>query len=370
MVLWQSPMESLVVMSGQVDAGFWAGKKVFLTGHSGFKGGWLALWLHSMGAKVYGYALSPNTAPALYNELNINQLIEKSEIADIVDFSVLKQALIKFSPDIVIHMAAQPLVRYSYENPIETYQVNVMGTVNLLESLRCVSGVRSTVIVTTDKCYENIEQIQGYSEEDPMGGHDPYSSSKGCAELVTAAYRKSFFDNDQNSNAIATARAGNVIGGGDWSLDRLVSDAIKAFESGQPLILRNPKAIRPWQHVLEPLSGYLVLAQNLYQHGRKYATAWNFGPNDEDAINVGEVANLLVDRWGGSSHWVQDERFQPHEANLLRLDCKKARLELEWSPKWNLTYAIAKTVDWYQALAKCENMTDFSLRQIADYQNT
>lgn len=357
-------------MTGRVDASFWAGKKVFLTGHTGFKGGWLALWLHSMGAKVYGYALTPNTAPALYNVLNINQLIEKSEIADIVDFSSLKQALIKFSPDIVIHMAAQPLVRYSYENPIETYQVNVMGTVNLLESLRFVSSVRSTVIVTTDKCYENIEQIQGYSEEDPMGGHDPYSSSKGCAELVTAAYRKSFFNSDQNSNAIATARAGNVIGGGDWSLDRLVPDAVRAFESGQPLILRNPHAVRPWQHVLEPLSGYLILAQNLYQHGLKYATAWNFGPNDEDATNVGEVANLLVKCWGGSSQWLQDERFQPHEANLLKLDCKKAKLELKWSPKWNLPYAITKTVDWYQALNDGEDMSELSLSQIMDYQNT
>lgn len=357
-------------MSNSVDPSFWIGKKVFLTGHTGFKGGWLALWLHSMGAKVYGYALAPNTVPALYDELNVNYFIDKSDIADISDLSGLKRALIKFSPDIVIHMAAQPLVRYSYENPIETYQVNVMGTVNLLESLRFVPSVRSTVIITTDKCYENIEQVQGYCEKDPMGGHDPYSSSKGCAELVTAAYRRSFFNDDQSFNAVATARAGNVIGGGDWSVDRLVPDAVKAFSIGKPLILRNPIAIRPWQHVLEPLSGYLMLAQKLYQHGRKYASAWNFGPNDGDAINVGEMANLLVDSWGEGSHWLQDKGFQPpHEATLLRLDCHKARTHLGWMPKWDLTFAVTKTVEWYRASADSKNMAELSLSQIAEYQS-
>jgi CDP-glucose 4,6-dehydratase len=354
----------------QVDPSFWFGKRVFLTGHTGFKGAWLSLWLSSMGAKVTGYALAPNTSPNLFDILNIGALIGKSLIADIRDLTELQQAAKESDPDVVIHMAAQPLVRYSYINPVDTYATNVMGTVHLLESVRNLAGVRATVVVTTDKCYENHERDAGYREDEPMGGYDPYSNSKGCAELVTAAYRQSYFSNASSANHIASARAGNVIGGGDWSEDRLIPDAIKAFEANQPLMIRNPLATRPWQHVLEPLSGYLILAQALYESGPPFASAWNFGPRDEDNRSVQEVVNLLISDWGGSVKREKEGSEQPHEAHLLKLDCSKAHKYLGWAPKWNLDIAMKKIVQWQKSYQVKENMQEISLAQINQYMST
>jgi CDP-glucose 4,6-dehydratase len=361
------------VTIASVAPDFWKGKRVFLTGHTGFKGGWLTLWLASMGAKVAGYALAPNTSPNFFEEAQVEDDLEESHTGDIRDLKKLQKVMADAKPEIVIHMAAQPLVRYSYSNPVETYATNVMGTVNVLESIRFLDCVRVAVIVTTDKCYENQERLAGYREDESMGGKDPYSSSKGCAELVTSAYRRSFFSPEkfnQHRVAVASARAGNVIGGGDWSDDRLIPDAIKAFEMNKALFIRNPLAIRPWQHVLEPLSGYLVLAQALYQEGAKFDGGWNFGPQDKDARSVNEVINLLIEKWRFAASWQQDQSEQPHEAQSLRLDCSKARDQLHWAPKWNLEEAIEKITQWHSAHYKKSNMHDFSLRQIADYQNT
>ena len=352
----------------KIDPAFWAGKRVLLTGHTGFKGSWLSLWLSFMGAKVTGYALPPNTEPNLFDVLGIEQLISHSQFADIRDLAELQKAMSKAEPQIVIHMAAQPLVRYSYEYPVETYATNVMGTVNVLEAVRTCPSARSVVVVTTDKCYENRERHEGYKEEEAMGGFDPYSSSKGCAELVTAAYRRSYFSNNANTKcAIASARAGNVIGGGDWSVDRLIPDAIKAFEAGQALMIRNPLATRPWQHVLEPLSGYLVLAQALYEKGNAFASAWNFGPIDEDARSVKDVVNLLISQWGSLATWQKEGSEQPHEANLLKLDCSKAEQLLPWTPKWRLEMAIEKIVQWQKAFQDNSDMKKISLAQIDQY---
>ena len=350
----------------KVDPTFWFGKKVFLTGHSGFKGAWLSLWLSSMGAKVTGYSLSPNTIPNLYEVLAIESLLEKSSFSDIRDLASLQKAMKAAEPEIVIHMAAQPLVRYSYANPVETYSINVMGTVHVLEGIRTIGSVRATVVVTTDKCYENKEWIWGYRENESIGGYDPYSNSKGCAELVTSAYRQSYFSSG-NKNYLASARAGNVIGGGDWSEDRLVPDAIKAFEVYKSLMIRNPLATRPWQHVLEPLSGYLILAQGLYEKGDTFASAWNFGPRDEDNRAVQEVVDLLISAWGGSANWEQEGSEQPHEASLLKLDCSKARAQLGWTPKWSLELAIEKIVDWHKSFLKKEDMQEKTLLQINQY---
>lgn len=352
-----------------VDPNFWKGKRVFLTGHTGFKGGWLSLWLASMGARVTGYALAPNTTPNLFGVLVIDSLIEKSHIADIRDLVSLQNAMSEAKPDVVIHMAAQPLVRYSYVNPVETYATNVMGTVHVLESTRSINSVRATVVVTTDKCYENNEWIWGYRENEPMGGHDPYSNSKGCAELVTAAYRRSYFSSSNSTNKIASARAGNVIGGGDWSEDRLIPDAIKAFEANQPLSIRNPLSTRPWQHVLEPLSGYLILAQALYEQGDSFASSWNFGPHDGDNRSVQEVADLLISYWGKSAGWKEERSGQHHEAHLLKLDCSKANAQLGWIPKWNIEKATKMVVEWQKAFQYKEDMQNFSLEQIRHYQN-
>ena len=358
------------MLSAQVDPIFWRDKKVFLTGHTGFKGSWLSLWLDSMGAKVTGYALAPNTAPNLYDVLSIGSLIKKSYIADIRNLATLRDAITEVKPDIVIHMAAQPLVRYSYSHPVESYETNVMGTVHLLDSLRAIDSVRATVIVTTDKCYENTERLEGYRENEPMGGHDPYSNSKGCAELVTAAYRQSYFSENkypEHRHAIASARAGNVIGGGDWSEDRLIPDAIKAFENHQVLSVRNPLSTRPWQHVLEPLSGYLVLAQALYQNGPKCMGAWNFGPHDEDSKSVKEVVELLISKWGSPASWEQDAGAHPHEAHSLKLNISKARDQLGWSPKWSLDSAIDQIASWQQAYQSNLDMKTVSLSQIQSY---
>lgn len=357
--------------SAIVDPVFWRDKRVFLTGHTGFKGGWLSLWLSSMGAKVTGYALAPNTNPSFYDAVDIQSILEKSLIEDIRDLDKLRSAMTAAQPDIVIHMAAQPLVRYSYAHPVETYATNVMGTVHVLDSIRALPSVRATVVVTTDKCYENKEWVWGYRENEPMGGYDPYSNSKGCSELVTAAYRQSYFSDDAYSvhrHALASARAGNVIGGGDWSEDRLIPDAIKAFEAGKPLMIRNPLATRPWQHVLEPLSGYLVLAQGLYQEGVKFASAWNFGPRDEDARPVKEVVNLLVERSPAGAKWEQDQSEQPHEAHSLKLDCSKADQLLGWRPRWSLETAVQNIADWQKAFLAKEDMQKISLKQIDAYQ--
>lgn len=376
MDLRKSPLEAMEMTSAQVSPEFWQGKSVFLTGHSGFKGSWLSLWLSSMGAKVTGYSLSPATTPNLFSVLQIEEIVEKSHIADIRDLATLQEVLSQAKPDIVIHMAAQPLVRYSYIKPVETYATNVMGTVHLLEATRSIDSVRATVVVTTDKCYENKEWVWGYRENEPMGGFDPYSNSKGCAELVTSAFRQSFFHEkhyDEHHHAIATARAGNVIGGGDWSHDRLIADAIRAFEAKQVLKIRNPMATRPWQHVLEPLSGYLVLAQALYEYGMDFATAWNFGPLDRDARSVKSVIDLLISKWSGSAAWEKEGIEQPHEAILLKLDISKANAHLRWSPRWDLETAIEMIVKWHEAFQDSQDgqrpdqIRAFSLAQIKQY---
>lgn len=366
-------LSSSFVKPALVDSSFWNGKRVFLTGHTGFKGGWLSLWLTSMGAKVTGYALAPNTIPNFFDVAKVASDLEQSHIADIRDLEKLQKAMKDARPEIVIHMAAQPLVRYSYTNPVETYATNVMGTVHVLESIRALDCVRAAIIVTTDKCYENKEWAWGYRENESMGGHDPYSNSKGCAELVTSAYRQSYFHPDKYANhkvAIASARAGNVIGGGDWSKDRLIPDAIKAFETKESLMIRNPLATRPWQHVLEPLSGYLVLAQALYQEGAQFDGGWNFGPRDEDARSVQDVVNLLIKNWGSAASWTQAQGEQPHEAHSLKLDCSKARQYLHWVPKWTLEQAIEKITHWQHAHHKQSNLREISLQQIINYQNS
>ena len=350
----------------KVNSEFWSGKNVFLTGHTGFKGGWLSLWLSSMGAKVTGFALAPNTSPNFFQVAEINSVIKESYIADIRNLDLLLSAIQKCQPDILIHMAAQPLVRYSYSNPVETYSTNVMGTVNVLESVRRIKSIKSVIVVTTDKCYENKEWEWGYRENDAMGGQDPYSNSKGCAELVTSAYRKSYFS-IKDSTLIATARAGNVIGGGDWSDDRLIPDAIKAFENSKPLIIRNPFAVRPWQHVLEPLSGYLILAEKMFLSGTDFSSAWNFGPLDSDARSVEVVIDLLINRWGPNAKWLKEVAEQPHESHFLKLDCSKARLHLGWFPKWSLEMAIENIFEWHSAFRSNSNMRLYSLEQINRY---
>ena len=348
-----------------IDQGFWQGKRVFLTGHTGFKGSWLSLWLFSLGAKVRGYALNPPTSPSLFNEAKIASIID-SQIGDIRDQKSLYKSMTEFNPDILIHMAAQPLVRYSYDVPIETYEVNVIGTVKVLEVARSCSNLKAIVNITTDKCYENDGRSEGYKEDDPMGGYDPYSSSKGCAELVTSAYRRSFLQ-DQGV-ALASVRAGNVIGGGDWACDRLIPDILRSFESGDPVIVRNPEAIRPWQHVLEPLSGYLILAQNLYANQKEYAEGWNFGPNDDDARPVSWILDKMIERWGAGAAWKLDQCSNPHEANYLKLNISKAKKKLHWSPIWTLDEALDLIVEWQVQYLKGEDMQSASLRQIKLYQ--
>jgi CDP-glucose 4,6-dehydratase len=324
-----------------------------------------------MGAEITGYALTPNTSPNFFEVVKLKDLFEESHIADVRDLETLRNALTAAKPEIVIHMAAQPLVRYSYANPVETYATNVMGTVHILDCIRSLESVRATIVVTTDKCYENKEWVWGYRENEPMGGYDPYSNSKGCAELVTSAFRQSFFS-DQNylthRHALASARAGNVIGGGDWSVDRLIPDALRAFESGAHLVIRNPLATRPWQHVLEPLSGYLVLAQALYNDGIEFASAWNFGPRDEDARPVQEVVNLLIKESPAGAKWMQDQAEQPHEANFLKLDCSKASQLLGWKPRWSLETAVQNIAEWHEAFLAKEDMQKISLNQINTYQ--
>ncbi|MBW3498689.1 CDP-glucose 4,6-dehydratase [Janthinobacterium sp. NKUCC08_JDC] len=351
---------------------FWQGKRVFLTGHTGFKGGWLSLWLQQLGADVTGYALEAPTTPSLFEVANVAHGMQ-SVIGDVRDGDAIKRAMASASPDIVIHMAAQPLVRYSYVNPVETYSTNVMGVVNLLEAVRATPGVRAVVNVTSDKCYENREWPWGYRENEAMGGYDPYSNSKGCAELVTAGYRSSFFHTDKYAEhgvALGSARAGNVIGGGDWALDRLIPDMLRAIGAGEPVLIRNPHAIRPWQHVLEPLSGYLTLAEKLYTEGTVHAEGWNFGPHDTDAKPVEWIIERMTQEWGAGASWSLDGQDHPHEATYLKLDCSKARGQLGWHPRWDIGQTIAKIVEWHKACDQGADMRAMTLAQIATYQNT
>lgn len=358
-------MENLGIR--KVDPAFWKGKRVFVTGHTGFKGSWLCIWLNQMEAEVKGYALRPSTNPALFELAGIQELIF-NEFGNIQDFDQVKKSMMDFDPHILIHMAAQPLVRLSYKEPVDTYMTNVIGTVNVLEAARFCKNLKSIVSVTTDKCYENKEWIWAYRENEPMGGHDPYSSSKGCAELVTAAYRKSFFF-EEGTPALASARSGNVIGGGDWATDRLVPDALRAFNNGQTVTIRNPLAIRPWQHVLEPLSGYLILAENLFLNGHKYADAWNFGPDDGDCKNVKWILDQMVNIWGENASWKLDKNPQPHEATFLKLDCSKAKTFLKWEPKWSIKTVLKRIHDWNRVFLTNGDLRKKCIEEINDYNN-
>lgn len=352
----------------EMNGEFWRGRRVFITGHTGFKGSWLSLWLQRLGSDLTGYALSPPTNPSLFEVAQVGRNM-RSIIGDIRDADALTRAMREARPDIVIHMAAQPLVRYSYHAPVETYATNVMGTVHLLEAVRQTNSVRVVVNVTSDKCYENKEWLWGYRESEPLGGHDPYSNSKACAELVTAAYRNSFFNADGGrAVAVASGRAGNVIGGGDWAQDRLIPDMFRAIEAGQPVNIRSPHAIRPWQHVLEPLGGYLMLAERLCQDGAGYAESWNFGPADSDARPVQWIVERLTGLWGDGATWQLDQQPQPHEAHYLKLDCSKANARLGWHPRWQISDALDRIVEWHKALREGSDMKAFTLRQITQYE--
>ncbi len=343
------------------------GKKVFLTGHTGFKGSWLALWLTRLGAEVCGYALEPNTTPSLFKELEIQNRITKSIIGDILDTEKLERAMLDFEPDIVFHLAAQPLVRLSYSEPVMTYKTNVIGTLNVLEAARKCLSVKAFVNVTTDKCYENKEINRGYREDEPMGGYDMYSSSKGCVEIMSSSYRRSFL---KDGYALATARAGNVIGGGDWALDRLIPDCIRGINEGIDIEIRNPVAVRPWQHVLEPLSGYLLLGQKLLDEGKQYADGFNFGPNEDSVLTVAEVAKKVTEFYG-KGNVVVGEKSPLHEAGLLMLNIEKAEKILGWTPAYNADKAIKETVEWYKHFyEKDTDMYEYTIEQIKNYEES
>jgi CDP-glucose 4,6-dehydratase len=350
-----------------VNPVFWENKRVFLTGHTGFKGSWLSLWLQMLGTELTGFALAPPTQPSLFEQAQVeNEMV--SVIGDVRDSSSLQQAMLTARPEIVIHMAAQALVRYSYKNPVETYATNIMGTVHVLEAVRNTPSVKSVVIVTTDKCYENREWDWGYRENEAMGGYDPYSSSKGCAELIASAYRNSFLCDA--GVAIATARAGNVIGGGDWANDRLIPDILSAFSKGQPVVVRNPNAIRPWQHVMEPLTGYLTLAERLFNEGQAFAGGWNFGPFDHDARPVRWIVEKMVDMWGEDATFVLEDREHPHEATSLKLDISKARAHLGWQPRWKLPETLSTIIEWHRDYGSGNNVRGITLDQIMKYSRT
>lgn len=347
-----------------MDTAFWQGKRILVTGHTGFKGSWLCLWLESLGAHVVGYALLAPSNPNLFQVARVAEGITSIQ-GDILDLPKLQSVMAEHQPEIVFHLAAQALVRRSYAEPVQTYATNIMGTVNVLEAIRKSAGVRVVVNVTSDKCYENTERAQGYQENDSMGGYDPYSSSKGCAELVTAAYRNSFLA--AQGVAVASARAGNVIGGGDWAEDRLIPDMIRAIERCQAVEIRNPHAIRPWQHVLEPLSGYLLLAQALWEKKQDFASAWNFGPADEDAHSVEWVAENLIKAWGAGASWTLAVGDQAYEAAYLKLDSSKARNKLSWQARWSLLTALQQVATWYKSYLLGADMRALSLQQIAAY---
>ncbi|MEM8805101.1 MAG: CDP-glucose 4,6-dehydratase [Cyanobacteria bacterium P01_G01_bin.38] len=350
-----------------MDSGFWQGKRVLVTGHTGFKGSWLSLWLQLLGAEVIGYALAPHTDPNLFELAQVAEGMT-SLLGDIRDLPVLQQMMMQQRPEIVIHMAAEALVRQSYADPVSTYATNVMGTVNVLEAVRHTPSVKAVVSVTSDKCYENREWVWGYREHEAMGGYDPYSSSKGCAELVTAAYRNSFFkDGTDRGCAIATARAGNVIGGGDWSTDRLVPDILKAWLNQEPVMIRSPHAVRPWQLVLEPLHGYLCLAEHLYKDPKRYSEGWNFGPDEAAAQPVAWIVDRLSTLWGDGAVWEQDPSAQLHEANFLKLDSSKARFRLGWTPTLSLEIALSWVVEWTQAFQAGKPMRSVTEHQIKQF---
>lgn len=352
------------------DCSFWKGRRVFVTGHTGFKGSWLALWLRSLGATIHGYALDPPTSPNLFVAANVSAAMDTDTRGDLADLEKLKSSLVAARPEIVFHLAAQPLVRASYTDPVGTYMTNVIGTANLLEAVRAIPGVGAVVCVTTDKVYHNREWEHPYRETDALGGHDPYSASKAASEIVAASYRSSFLHySGEHPTMLATARAGNVIGGGDWAADRLVPDCLMAFAAGEAVHLRFPGAIRPWQHVLEPLAGYMKLAQSLCgEDGGKFATAWNFGPDPGSEASVGRVADILKAQWGeGATVIHNQEGNHPHEAGLLSLDSSRARRILGWQPRWSLEEALSHTVAWHGKWKAGEDMESVCLEQIQIY---
>ena len=354
-----------------IDSTFWKDKRVFLTGHTGFKGSWLSIWLNQLGANVLGYALEPNTEPSLFYLAKVEELVD-SVIGDVRDLELLQKTILAFKPEIVIHMAAQPLVRESYENPVDTYAINIMGTVNVLESVRQCKSIMAVVNVTTDKVYENKEWIWGYREIDRLGGYDPYSNSKACSELVTSSYINSFFhpnEYEKHKVAIATARAGNVIGGGDWAKDRLIPDIMQAIENNDEIIIRNPNAIRPWQHVLEPLSGYLMLCEKLYVEGTRWNGAWNFGPSLNEAKNVMCIVENLLEMSCKSLKINFNKSSVLHETNLLNLDCSKSKEILKWEPIWDINKALMKIVEWNRNVHSGSSIYEICLKQIRDYSN-
>lgn len=348
---------------------FWREKKVFLTGHTGFKGSWMSLWLQNLGAEVIGYSLVPPTQPNLYELADVEKGMESIR-GDVLDPEHLRRAVREHRPEIVFHLAAQSLVRRSYEDPIGTYATNVLGTAHLLDAVRAVPSVRSIVIVTSDKCYENREDRRAYRESDRLGGADPYSSSKAAAELVTSAFRKSFFTSakDETRVGVASARAGNVIGGGDWGADRLIPDVMRAVLDGRDLLIRHPQAIRPWQHVLEPLSGYLTLAEKLWQQPERFSESWNFGPNESETLSVSTLLECLRELWGPGLSWQFDDGAHPPEARYLSLDCTKSRVELGWEPRWDLNSALEATVQWYKAYQSHQDVRLLAQEQIRSYQ--
>ena len=351
-------------MENLVSRKFWQGKKVFVTGHTGFKGSWLTFWLNLLGAKVRGYALAPEASPNLFENLHFENKIE-SIIGDIRDLSKLEESIVDFEPEILFHLAAQSLVRRSYRQPVDTYQTNVIGTINVLEAVRRAKSVKSVVVITTDKVYENKEWIWAYRENERLGGFDPYSNSKACAELAVSAYRNSFFE--ESETLIATARAGNVIGGGDWSEDRLLPDVFRSLVFGNELEIRNPHSIRPWQHVLEPLAGYLKLAAKLYAGEKSFAEAWNFGPGEEDSKPVGWILEKIKQTWNEPVNWKIDKGVQPHEARLLKLDSTKAKTELKWLPKLSLDEAVNLTAGWYRGFKDKKDLVELTRSQIDSF---
>ncbi len=366
MAIRESSLEGLVMTPE-----FWRERRVLITGHTGFKGSWLSLWLQSMNTRLFGYALAPPTKPSLFEIAGVSQGMT-SIIGDIRDLTKLNSVFADHQPEIVIHMAAQPLVRRSYQDPVETYSTNVMGTVHVLEAIRNTSSVKAVVNVTSDKCYENREWVWSYRENEPIGGFDPYSSSKSCAELVSAAYRSSFFNANEYKThgiAVATVRAGNVIGGGDWAQDRLIPDVIRAFEQGRSANIRNPNAIRPWQHVMEPLHGYLTLAERLFKDGASFGEAWNFGPYSEDFKPVRWIVEQIADLWGPDAHWQSDSSMHPHEANCLKLDISKACSRLDWHPTLPLKDTLKLIVEWTKQRQSGANMRQLTLAQLSSYQS-
>jgi len=358
-------------MIGDLFQGAFKNRRILVTGHTGFKGCWLTIWLHHLGAEVIGYSLEPPSHPSLYEISGIGEEITSIK-SDIREIKKLKEVFKTYAPEIVFHLAAQSLVRPSYKDPILTYETNILGTANILESCRICPSVRAIVVATSDKCYENKGKNVKYVESDPLGGYDPYSSSKGCAELVTAAYAKSFFNSykdNTNNKFLASVRAGNVIGGGDWAQDRLVPDCVKALSKNEIILIRYPDAVRPWQHVLDALYGYLLLAQHLFQYGYEYSGAWNFGPNEQNVKPVKYIVEQITRIWGENASWKHESAEQPHEESFLNLDCSKAKAKLGWNPQWNLELALENTIYWYKQFYKNHGSISVVFDQIKDYSN-